>query len=152
MPDTQVPLIVETLCEALETMAFISVMPAEPPDTPPAELRRVSIQFTKPEPGSIELLAPAAFGQMLAANLLGTDPADPIAAAGADDAVRELVNVACGSLLHKHGGASAEPLLMSVPQVRAAGPEEWQPFIASAGAHLLDGDGIPFAVRLIGIE
>lgn len=152
MPETQTALIVETLVEALETMAFMTVMPAETPCPVPAELRIITVRFTHPSPGAIELAAPAALGHALAGNLLGTDPNDPQAVAGGDDALRELVNITCGLLLHKHAGKSAQPMLMSVPCLEPADSARWDQLVLDSNTQVLDAEGSVFAVRLTGID
>lgn len=150
MPEIQSPLIVEALLEAMETMAFITPLPAEPASPPPAEAKLLRIEFWRPEPGAIELVAPAALGRMIAANLLGAD--DEPGRISAEDALGELLNVTCGSLLRKHA-RSGGPLKMSLPEAEAFDLDlSWARFIAQPSVHVLDADGCTIAVRLIGME
>ena len=151
MLETSYPLVVEALTEALETMAFVSLMPLEAAEAPPpAEpVVLVSIAFTgAPASGTIELMAGESFGAMLAANLLGTGPDDPDAAARARDAMLETMNVTCGALIRKIE-PSAETFEMAIPQVRDVPPPAWSEFIAAgSGAMVFDADGNTIAVRM----
>lgn len=148
MPELDTNQIVEALLESLETMAFMSLAPAGS-DQPPEAVRKVSIDFTHPVAGRIELMAPAALGHLLCANIMGIDPSEPDAQAGGDDALRELMNVTCGSLLSGHfPGTEAE---MGLPALEPAdGPEAWRAFLEEQDIQVLDADGHTIALRLAG--
>ncbi|MGC3957495.1 MAG: hypothetical protein QM813_05890 [Verrucomicrobiota bacterium] len=73
----QIPL-VETIAEALETMAFVAPMPADEPRFPEGALL-IRIGFRGPLTGHLELIAPESLGQCIAANILGCDPSDELA-------------------------------------------------------------------------
>lgn len=152
MPETRNPIIVETLLEALETMAFVMLSPLE--DAAPAQVdaRLVRIEFHRPEPGMLELAAPCALGRLLSANILGLEPDDAQAVAGGDDALRELVNVTCGTLLMKHSAGSQRPFEMGLPQASAMTAEQWQQFIARDDVDVLDADGHTVAIAVSGLE
>jgi hypothetical protein len=142
-------LLEQALAEALETMAFISPLPPEddaPPAAGPAVLTR--LEYRGAASGAIELACPAAFGKLVAANLLGCDPDDPDAEQRAADALRELLNITCGSLLRRSIAADAELVEMSVPTQTTFDLEGWQAFVA-AGATVVDGDGHKLAIRLV---
>lgn len=153
MPDTQNASLLEPLSEALETMAFISPLPA-PADAPaPGQARLVEMEFACPRYGTIRLAAGAAFGALLAANVLGEDPSSPEAAAAGDDALRELINIVCGAAIRRFGLAADERLHMSLPTVQElATPEQWASFVAMPGVHMLDADGHVIAFQTIGLE
>jgi len=148
-------IVLESLAEALETMAFVALMPAAEP-TEPADGCVVSIEFARPERGVLELVAPRALGTLLAANVLGTDPSDPEAVARGDDALREAVNVACGAMLRRlkdlGEGLSTTGLHMGLPEMRPLGEGEWATVSMSAGVAVLDADGNVIAVRAKGLE
>lgn len=150
MPDLQNTLLVETLMEALETMAFVPLMPAEGETPTPAEARRVHIDFARPEPGSLELIAPAGLGRLLAANILGTGPDDPEAASRGDDALRELLNITCGTLLRRCADSGQTPQ-MGLPVAQPCNAEQWQAFLHEPDVHVLDAEGHVFAARLLGL-
>jgi chemotaxis protein CheY-P-specific phosphatase CheC len=153
MPELQASSIVETLVEVLETMAFIGLMPVEEPPPALCDARLVRIRFSRPRPGRIEMVAPAAFGRMLAANITGIEPDDPEADARGDDALRELMNVTSGSLLARYAEAFSDAMQTDIPCVeKFDGEAAWATFIAEKGVHVLDADGHAIAVRLVGLE
>jgi chemotaxis protein CheY-P-specific phosphatase CheC len=149
MPDMNPTPLVQSLAEALETMGFIMPFPADgPPDAPP-EPRRVTIEYSCGNGGRIELLAPLSLGRQLAANMLGSDPADERVGEAAEDALRELLNVTCGSLLRRLATPCGQSAAMGLPAVgQIASSDEWNSFVGSAGTEVLDADGAPIAVRL----
>lgn len=147
MPALETSLAVEALLQSLETMAFVSLAPAGS-DAPPEQLRRVRIDVASPVAASIEMMAPEALGQLLCANILGTEPSDPDAQAGGEDALRELMNVTGGCLFSSaFPGAEAD---MGLPRFDAVGADEWRRFIAQDGVQVLDADGHTIAIRLSG--
>lgn len=152
MPETQVPLIVETLLEAMETMAFVSLLPAEDGAPPPSEARLVRVAFDHPRQGSIELVAPRALGHLLAANQLGLTPDDPIAQAAGDDALCELVNVTAGAVLRRAEVSPAERFEMTVPRIEPFdAARQWDSYIAGPGVHVLDAEGHTIAICMRGM-
>src|SRR4051812_43864283 len=145
-PETVAMPVVDALCTSLETMAFIS---AFPPDGPgpfpcPADARRVTIEFTGPANAVLELIAPAAFGAMLAANLMACDPGDAEAFDRADDALKELMNVTCGSMINAMGGEGYE---LGIPRVEDLKAGEWETITQPGESAVLDADGHVLAAR-----
>lgn len=151
MTETRNSFLVETLLEALETMAFVTLLPSENPQTPPPSLQLVVIGFTRPEPGELRLVAPLALGRLLCANILGVEPDDAEAEAGAADALRELANVTCGMLLRKRAATSTEPFQMGIPKIGPFDPQEW-PSLVAGESDILDGDGHTLAIAVSGLE
>ncbi len=153
MSDTQTMTGVEQLTEALETMAFISPLPA-PADAPaPLHPRLIEMEFACPKYGTVRLLVGEDFGTLLASNVLGVEPASPEAQACGDDVLRELVNIVCGAVIRRYGLAADERLHMSLPTVQELEtPEQWASFVAMPGVHLLDADGHLIAFQTIGLE
>lgn len=151
MLETLDSILVETLAEALETMAFIALSPTEDPLLPPEETVKLSIAFTRPDPGSIELIAPLALGRMLSCNILGLEPDDPAAAEGAGDALAELLNVTCGSILMKVAATSTEPFQMTIPKATPFPAQDWAKFIDGPTA-VLEADGHKIAIRASGLD
>lgn len=151
MLETLDSILVETLAEALETMAFIALSPTEDPNSCPAEAVKLSIAFTRPDPGSIELVAPLSLGRMLSSNVLGLEPDDPAATEGAGDALAELLNVTCGSILMKLASTSTEPFQMTIPKACPFDPADWAKFIEGQTA-VLEADGHKIAIRGSGLD
>lgn len=153
MPDIQDLALLEPLIEALETMAFVSPIPAEPGAAPPAQAVLVEMEFACPEYGALRLVASHEFGAMLASNLQGVDPASQEAVDGADDALRELMNVTCGVALRKFGRAADQRLHMSLPIVQPFDTtQSWDRFIALPHVSVLNADGHTIAFQITGLE
>ena len=119
--------LIEALGESLETMAFVSPelldAPSEATPSPDAILVRVGFHGQGIK-GSLELATTHAFGSVIAANCCDGDPD-----ADADDALKELTNVTCGSLLRRRiGGAVGFEL--EVPVVSSIGDGE-HPFVGA---------------------
>jgi hypothetical protein len=143
----------QALSEALETMAFITPLPPEDNSAPqgPAVLTR--IEFRGAQAGALELCTPDAFGVVLAANLLGVEPTDADAKEKTSDALRELLNVACGALLRNSGATGNGAVVeMSVPSQSKFDLAGWDAFVASPDAVVIDADGQKVAVRLVELK
>jgi hypothetical protein len=98
-------------------------------------------------------MAGQAFGAMLAANQLGVDATSDLALAEADDALRELMNITCGSVIRRFGLATDQRLHMSLPTVEAVEDVlQWKNFIAMPGVSVLDADGQLIAFQLAGLD
>lgn len=87
--------------EVLERQAFLFAEPGEEGSPGPAEAEGVvlSLAFSGPVRGRLDLSLPRGLAVEIAANVLGTEPDDPEAGARAVDACRELLNVTCGNLV-----------------------------------------------------
>lgn len=109
-------LIMESLTEALETMAFMMVMPYEEYEdiSQPVACTWASMHFSGPISGTIELLADQQFTETLALNLLGID--DPTEARKKGlDAFKELLNTTCGVLLPRLATPESDIFDVTVP-------------------------------------
>jgi hypothetical protein len=138
----------KVLCDALETMAFISPLPLEGPCPPQADLLLVTIRFTGRRGGRLTLAAPRAFAQMLSSNILAASVDDPTVADGAGDALKELANVVCGSVIHETPGIERNSIEMGLPACRTLADTEWTDFLAHPGTSSFDADGCVIAARL----
>lgn len=140
---------VQSLADAAETMAFVSLLPVEDAATLPSEMVVIRIAFTGPLNGSFELAASQALGALLAANMLGGEPTDPDAADRAVDAMKELMNITCGDILSKLGaGGGFEMGLPHIEPLRdSAG---WREHIARCPSSALDAEGHFVAIRYQG--
>ncbi|HLL89549.1 MAG TPA: chemotaxis protein CheX [Tepidisphaeraceae bacterium] len=135
----------------LETMAFMSPLPPEPDQPAPAcppDAVLAAIGFTGPHGGTLELVAGMQLAMTLAANLLGTDPADPEAEARCRDALKEVMNVTCGTVVQQLPDFPQVAHEMGIPVLVAFDPRQWDAFTAAAGAAALDIDGHTVAIRL----
>lgn len=145
--------LVEAFVRVLETMAFISPEPREAPVTAPPDLLLGRIEFSGPLRGAVEVVASEAFGALLAANVLGTSPAEPDAADRGRDAIKELVNVTCGALLASLASSPTNPFEVNIPRLSdfRAG-EQWTPFVTSRDSACFDADGHTVAIRVTGLD
>ena len=144
--------------EALETMAFITPLPPDDPAAaaaappPGAALALTRIEYRGAQSGALELLCPRRLGAMLAANLMGCEPDDPEAEARAADALRELLNITCGTMLRNSGVTATGVVEMTVPAQRDVPSADWGAFASSAGASVFDADGCFVAVRRVELD
>jgi hypothetical protein len=147
--------VLETLADALHTMAFIALEP--PPDDLPAPQRVsvYSIQFHGPARGEVQIAAPLDFGRMLSGNMLAIDPASDETRLHAPDAIKELCNVTSGLLLRRlheeqaaRGGTERDPE-MGLPSVTPLADESaWKQFVSQPGAVVVIAEGHPLAVHI----
>jgi hypothetical protein len=148
MPELGNTTVESALEDALMTMAFISPLPPEDSSPPVAPACLTRITFAGAAAGTLELVCPLALGAILAANCLGTEPDAAESVDGAPDALKELINVACGGMLRNSGATAAGLVEMTVPTLDPFDLCDWNQFIQS-GAIVLDADGNKLALRMI---
>ncbi len=149
MQEIRENILAEAFSEALETMAFMMVMPLEEELPIPHEMVKVSMQFTGPVSGTVEIMGGKDFLVAMAANVLGIDPEDEEVQTKGVDAFREILNTTCGVLLPKLASSPADVFNVTLPADESfAGQEHWQKFIGQQGTTVLDVDGNPLACRL----
>jgi len=151
MLDTTSITAADALTESLETMAFISALPPEDALAPAGLAFFTRIEFRGASDGALELLCSREFGHLLAANLLGCAPDDPDLAQRAGDALKELINITCGTFLRNTGATARALVEMSVPVQSAFDLADWDAFVA-ANATILDAEGHKLALRLVEIK
>lgn len=151
MSESEVSIAGQALAESAETMAFLSLLPAEQPFAMPDQMLCVRIGFAGPTPGTLELAAPESFGALLAANMLGCDPSDADASARAVDAIKELINVTCGAMLSRLTGGQGHGYEMSLPAVEPLeNRSDWEELLNHDPGCAFDAEGHFLAVRVIG--
>ena len=144
MPDTSTDLLLECLVEALQTFAFIGAEPPPEHVAAPAAADLYTLPFTGPAPGRLQLAAPRGLGCLMAANLLGLDPAEPQAGERAADVMGELCNIMAGLWLRTlPTGESAE---MGLPSSVAL--ENWDELASRPGSVVVLADGFPLIARV----
>jgi len=146
MPELIETILPEATAETFELMAFVTPLPLDGPATMPAEALIVTLRFSGTSTGTVQIATSAAFGRMLADNMLG--PAeDPAADAKRGvDALKEALNVLSGTLL-RHLCKPSGNLEMSLPECAPATPESWADIADDECALVLDADGHVLAVR-----
>lgn len=150
MPAVQKNVLIDSLTEVLETTAFMMAIPPEEQLPTPEKVVLVSIDFTGPVNGTIELCAGSEFAQMLAANVMGLEPDDQEALEKSTDAIKELVNITAGVLLTKLTNSPANIFNLTVPTAQEEpDPNFWQQYITQNEVTVLDVDGFPVAIGLL---
>ena len=146
-------LLLASVSEALEVMAFVIAEPAgaggsaPPTDAPPAdgELLLTHVPIDGATAGTLDLVCPASFGGVLEANVgLENAPSDGVGAAG----LRELGNVVCGLLIRRLREASGGDAMIGLPGQEAFAPADWAAFAKAPGAVVIDADGVRIAARV----
>ena len=91
----------EVVVQVLEECAFLSTEPS--PDTVvwPDDAACITVAFSGPQKGQVELHADKNLAMTIAADMLGVDASDPEASRLADGALAELANVVTGALVAK---------------------------------------------------
>lgn len=110
MPEAGRQAVARTFLEVAEQLAFMFGAPADKGRLPLAgtPLSGAAVAFTGDRNGSLALVLPAAAAAEIAANILGLEPGATEAAAAAQDALAELVNVVCGHVVGALAGSGAD--------------------------------------------
>jgi hypothetical protein len=152
-------LLLESLAEALQTMAFVSPEPL-PPDAPPPDAAEcLTVSWSSPSAGTaapaprsgggcVQLAAPRLFGELLAANILALEPGAPEIAARAVDALQELCNITAGGLLARCAESPADAPEMGLPSASTLpNPAAWRNFTLLPNTTAVLAEGYPVAIR-----
>ncbi|MBN1675497.1 MAG: chemotaxis protein CheX [Kiritimatiellae bacterium] len=142
MEDVQ-EIVRDAVATALERFSFMFSEEPEDEQVDPGagDLLRTTIVFTGPPTGKLGLAAPVRWCQELAANILGLSP-EETKRDSAEDAFRELANVACGELLERLGGE--EDLFdIAVPEMVVLTRSEWDELAAQRATVKLAVDDTP---------
>jgi hypothetical protein len=139
-------LMTQSLAQALERMAFLDVLPCLEVPVVPAEFVLAEIRFSGTVTGAIQIATGLDFARELARNIgLLEDPDQEQCL----DALRELVNVACGLVLPLLATPDADVFDVSIPRARACDEsQDWSRWIHSDDGIVLDVGGFPVAARL----
>ncbi len=138
--------VANSLVDALEQMAFISALPPESPLAVPTQALLIRIGFRGPVCGRIDLLADEAVGVLIACNVLGPDCID--APFRARDALKELLNVTCGTFLAQYPPVPGQAFEMSIPEVQPLDCVTWESMLAQGDFAPFDAEGHALAIRL----
>jgi len=144
MSDTYTDLLLECLVEALQTFAFVAAEPPQGPVPAPAAADLYTLRFQGADSGELQLAAPRAFGCLMAANMLGLEPADAEAAERAQDVIKELCNIITGLWLSRR--ATVYVPEMGLPSASAL--PDWDRFAALPGSFTILAEGFPLAARI----
>jgi hypothetical protein len=151
MTDIHTSATVEALVRALETMAFTTPTWADASLSPAADSLLVSLPFSGPVSGTVEMVTSETVGAGLAANILAIAPNDPAAKRLARDSLKELLNVTCGLLLPTlvDSQPTKRPFQITLPRLEDFdGQTQWQNFVATGETCVLNVDGRLIALRV----
>jgi hypothetical protein len=151
MTDIHTSAAVDALVQAMETMAFTTPTWADASLSPATDSLLVSMPFSGPVSGSVEMVASETVGAGLAANILAIAPNDPAAQRHARDTLKELLNVTCGLLLPMLVGSQStnRPFRITLPRLEDFdGQTQWQNFVATGETCVLNVDGGLIALRV----
>lgn len=137
------------LCRVLEDFAFMFGEKAHPGELPPLRESgyRAGIGFRGPFAGALTLAAPRAAAAEIAANVLGLDVDDPVAGLRGEDALKELLDIACGQFLTALAGEDAT-FDLSVPESGPLDADAWDALRRAPGVQALRADGHAFLLQL----
>jgi len=134
------------LSEALETMAFLMVMPMENDLAIPQNTVLAEIDFTGPQNGTIQIFAGLDFCRVLAENTAVLNEADNETSY---DALKEFANVVCGLLLPKIASSPADEFDVTIPSFRTGDLPQWGKFTSEPNCCVSNIEGYLVAARLI---
>jgi len=140
-------MLTKALDQALETMAFLTIMPPEDDMTAPEQAVLAEISFTGPKNGTIQILAGLDFCRILAENIGAlTEVNDETC----HDALKELSNVTSGLLLPVMANSQADVFDITIPTIKNGGDcPKWNEFVEQANTCILNIEGYLVATRLI---
>ncbi len=139
-------ILVEALTQALETSAFLTVMPSQEQPDPPQRFFQVQMHFKGPACGTLQIVAGFKLGRILAQNIMGAESTDDDIAI---DAIKELANVTCGLLLPMLVSSEDDLFDATLPEVQEfKDSEQWESLTRQNGAIILDVEGLPILVSL----
>ncbi len=142
--------LVESLCETMETTAFIFTLPMEDKLPVPESSILARMKFSGPHSGTLELLAGTDTAAMIAANIMGVDQNEIDGPGKGIDALKELLNTTCGIFLPQIAATDDDVFDVTVPEAETfETAEQWNDFVGQKNVTVLDADAYPMAVRLI---
>jgi two-component system chemotaxis response regulator CheY len=137
----------KALSQALETMAFLTVVPMEDDLAIPEKTVLAEISFTGAKTGTIQILASWNFCEILAENIGALSEADDKACG---DALKELANVTCGLFLPMVVSSTADAFDITVPTIKIYdNSSRWHEFVADQNSCVLNIEGYMVATKLV---
>jgi hypothetical protein len=104
------------LSQALETMAFMEILPMEEDTSVPEETLCAEISFNGPQQqGCIQIIVGRAFAETLAENI---GALDEVTEADCRDALQELANVTCGLVTPIIASGLSDVYELTIPRIK----------------------------------
>ena len=140
-------ILVESLNQALETMAFLTLLPCNEQPSPPMHSFLVQMDFKGPASGKFQILVGEKLCKKIAENIIGVEVMSNNMAI---DVLKELANVTSGLVLPMLTASEDDVFDLSIPEVEHFGSMElWENFTSQSDILLLDVEGSPVAARLV---
>ncbi len=137
---------VNALTKALETMAFMTVLPINDDMIIPKQTVIAEIGFSGLRNGTIQIAAGLEFCKLLAENIGALDGPDNQTAY---DALKELSNVTCGLFLPMIVTSTADVFDVTVPKSQFCdNPCKWDEFTSDSNTSIVNVEGHAVAIRL----
>jgi len=136
------------ICEVFERMAFMfgDAVGADELPAVTGDCFRAEIRFRGDRQGSLVMLGASELCPLLAANVLGADPEDEEALSRSDDAIKEILNVACGHILTTLAGDG--PVFdLSAPTVVKATGADFRTFVRDHDSLAFAMEDLPLAIQ-----
>ncbi|HAL45039.1 MAG TPA: hypothetical protein DCP47_03855 [Phycisphaerales bacterium] len=137
---------IEALTKALETMAFMTVMPIDDQMIIPQQTFMAEIGFSGMRNGTVQILAGKDFCKMLAENIGAIDSPDDKSSL---DALKELSNVTCGLFLPMIVSSTADVFDVTVPKSSSCDDSsQWKEITSDKNTCVVNVEGHAVAIRL----
>ena len=146
MIDTE-SILIESLGQALEKMAFLTIVPLEEDIAVPEKTALAQISFKGPKNGTIQILAGLDLCKILAQNIAAlTEVNDETCY----DALKELSNVTCGLLLPVLACSKEDVFDITIPNIKnGENCPKWSKFVEQPNSCVSNIEGYLIATRLI---
>ncbi len=146
MLDNPASMLSSCAARVLEDAAFVLTEPAEEPPVAQEGAVRACIRFHGSREGFLQAIVPVEGCTVLAANMLGVEPGDADAAERSHDALKEILNILCGSVLGQ--AFPGADMTIGLPSLCAAHEARFVPGDGDTLACLLTEDGFPITFVL----
>ena len=142
-------ILAESFAQTIETMAFMMALPPEDNMCAPQESIMVSMDFTGPINGHVELVAGVNLIVNAAANIMGLDEDDPLAKEKGIDAFKEILNTTCGILLPRIAESPNDIFDVTIPCSESfSSVDKWDEYVTQEDVVILELDQNPVAIKM----
>lgn len=149
-PEIGASALAESAARVLEDAAFLFTEPVDQAPPPDGEMVSARIRFQGPCSGFLQINTPVEGCTLIAANMLGVDPDDDDAVARGKDALGEILNILCGSVLGE-AFAGGQEVTMGLPYVTSSEDARLSEHPTTDSRACLvteEGFGVEFVLRL----
>jgi CheY-specific phosphatase CheX len=136
----------EITINMLERTAMVLAEPGEPGEVVPESTHFARIRYRGPSQGTIILAATDGFLRELAASLLGVEATEVNVEVHGNDALKEMANIVCGSIILKMSGENCQYSL-GLPELVKGGELSSSDSAAPITECTVVSEGCPLRVR-----